>query len=132
MALIDSRILRATIAGSFGVAAFAVCIAGWWASTYMLPIWDVKKAVRGKLADAESATFEHVSFSKASRVGCGYVSARNRTDGNTGKRHFILFPNGDLRFEPPAATNQGDTSHQIAALQKQASYAALIESNCFR
>ena len=130
MAFLDSRMFRAFIAGAFGLAVFAVCVTGWWASTYMIPIREVKAAVQKKLADAESATFEHVTFNKATRVGCGYVTAKNRMSGNGERTQFILFPNGDLWIAPPPDTKNGDTAHQIAALEKQAKDAALIVSHC--
>lgn len=131
-ALLQSRILHAVVSGAFGLAVFAVLVTGWWASTYMLPVSNVKNAVRAKLADPDSARFEHVWFSKETRIGCGYVSEKKATGGYEGTRHFIVFPDGSLQFEPAADVQQGDTSQRIAMLQRQVSYAALIKANCLR
>ena len=129
MAFLDSRLFRAFFAAAFGIAVFAVVVTGWWASTYMIPIRKVKDAVQEKLAGAESATFEHVIFNKATRVGCGYAIVKNRASGSPERMHFILFPNGELALAPPDST-EGDAAQQIAALEKQAKYAAQIVSNC--
>jgi hypothetical protein len=130
MSFLDSRIFRVFIAVAFGLAVFAVCITGWWASTYMIPIRDVKDAVQKKLADADSSTFEHVTFNKATRVGCGYAIVKNRAGAGVERTHFILFPNGDLALSPPSDTTGGDAAQQVAALEKQVNYATLIASNC--
>ena len=132
MALMDSRVVRAIVAALFGIAFSAVCVTGWWAYTYLRPVWDVRKAVQAKLGQAESPTFEHVSFNKATGVGCGFVDLKARAGSTVGKTHFILFSNGDLRFEPKADPKQTETAQQVAALQKQVDYAKLIESSCFR
>ncbi len=131
MSFLDTRIFRALVAVAFGLAVFAVCITGWWASTYMIPIREVKAEVQKKLADADAASFEHVTFNKATRVGCGYATVKNRAGAAGPERtHFILFPNGDLALSPPGEATEGDAAQQIAALEKQAQYAALIVSNC--
>lgn len=132
MALMDSRVVRAIVAGLFGIAFSAVCVTGWWAYTYLRPVWDVRKAVQAKLGDAESPAFEHVSFNKATGVGCGFVDLKTRADGPAGKTHFILFPSGELRFEPKIDPKQTDAAQQVAALQKQVDYAKLLETSCFR
>ena len=129
MAFLDSRWFRAFFAAAFGIAVFAVVVTGWWASTYMIPVRQVRDAVQEKLGGGEPARFEQVIFNKATRVGCGYALVKNRAGGGTERTHFILFPNGELALAP-ADTAEGDAAQQIAALEKQARYAALIVSNC--
>ena len=126
---IESRGVHALLAVAFAIAVFAVAVTGWWASTYWIPLQDVKGAVRTRIANGGSAQFEHVWYSKQTRVGCGYVSVQGPAGGPRDKKHFILFPGGELQLEPPRET-PGDAVQQIAALEKQASYARAIRANC--
>ncbi|OUM00875.1 hypothetical protein A8M77_19505 [Variovorax sp. JS1663] len=123
--------MHALLAVAFGIAVFAVAVTGWWASTYWIPLQDVKGAVRAKLDNGASAQFEHVWYSKQTRVGCGYVSVKEPAGGYKGKKHFILFPGGELQLEPSRET-QGDAAQQIAALEQQARYAQAIRANCLQ
>ena len=131
MAFLDSRWFRAFFAAAFGIAVFAVVVTAWWASPYMIQVGQVRDAVQEKLGGGEPATFEQVIFNKATRVGCGYALVKNRAGGGTERTrtHFILFPNGELALAP-SDTTEGNAAQQIAALEKQARYAALIVSNC--
>ena len=49
MAFLDSRWFRAFFAAAFGIAVFAVVVTAWWASTYMIPVGQVRDAVQEKL-----------------------------------------------------------------------------------
>jgi hypothetical protein len=129
MAFIDSRPFRLVFAAAFGLAVFAVCITGWWASTYLLAIRDVKSAVGKQLADATSVSFEQVTFNKATRIGCGSVNVAKSGVGKVERSQFILFADGTLELSPPEL-KEGDPTLQIAALEKQSAYAKLIVKNC--
>lgn len=129
--LVESRGLHALLAVAFGIAVFAVAVTGWWASTYWIPLQEVKSAVQAKLGNGASARFEHVWYSKQTRVGCGYVSVKAPAGGYQDKKHFILFPGGELQIEPPRVT-QGDAAQQIAALEQQARHAQAIRANCLQ
>ena len=106
--------------------AGAAALAGWW---FYWPIYQVQSEVRARLSDPESARFRDVSFNRAKRAGCGWVNAKNRMGGYVGNTHFIIFPDGDLRFEP-ADTEFGSSEQKIENLQKQINYLTLVESNC--
>ncbi|WP_076999940.1 hypothetical protein [Variovorax sp. KK3] len=128
---IESRVLHAAVAIGLALAVFAVCVTGWWYSTYLVPIQDVKEAVRAKLDGKEPARFEHVWYSKQTRVGCGYVAVKDAGGKYGENRHFILLADGNAQFEPPREA-KGDAAQQIAALEEQARYAQAIRSNCLR
>ncbi|MBU1360844.1 MAG: hypothetical protein KKC79_17935 [Gammaproteobacteria bacterium] len=137
MALLDSRVLRAVIAALFGIAFAAVCLTGWWAYTHWRPIWDVEKAVAAKLGNASGSDFDHVTFNRATGVGCGFVELKAGASAagapGPGKAHFILFPTGELKFEPRSEEVKGPASDaQVEALKNRIAYSKLIESNCLR
>lgn len=93
------------------------------------PIEAVKASVRERLKDPNSAQFERVIFNPEKGVGCGYVNAKNSMGGYIGSSHFILFPDGDLRFDP--SDNLPDNLDlRIDALQKQLNYNVLAQANC--
>ena len=130
--LVESRALHALVAVAFGIAVFAVGVTGWWASTYLIPLQEVRDAVRTRLGNAESARFEHVWYSKQTGIGCGYVSVKNAAGGGyQDMRHFILFPGGDLQLEPLRDT-KSDAAQQIAALEQQARHGLAVRANCLR
>lgn len=62
-------------------------------------------------------------------VGCGIVNARNSMGGYAGARHFILFPDGDLRFEPESSS-AGSTTDQLEAAQRSLNYLYLVKGYC--
>ena len=126
---IESRVLHAIVAVGLAAAVFAVGVTGWWASTYMIPLWKVEDTVRAKVENGESARFEHVWYSKQTRIGCGYVRVKDASGRYKDERHFILFPGGELQLEPvPDA--KSDTAQQIAMLEQQARHAQAIRANC--
>ena len=86
---------------------------------YFKPVEVVKDRVRSVLKDPDSAKFENVKYFKKTDVGCGFVNARNSMGGYIGKRIFVAFPDGDVRFHP--------TDLDAAA---RINFIVLVEANC--
>ena len=104
--------------------------ASWYYVYSIKPLQTIEAEVRARLIDPDSAKFEGVTFNRGKSVGCGFVNARNRMGGYIGRTHFVLFPDGDLRFGPNEDASTGDTSAKLLAAQQQSNYLTLVDSNC--
>jgi hypothetical protein len=116
---------KAIFSGVVLLMLVAVGFGAWW----YWPIYQIELDVKSRLNDPESARFSDVSFNRTKRTGCGFVNAKNRMGGYIGKTHFIIFPDGDLRFEP-SDDGYGDPERRIESLQKRINYLTLVDSNC--
>lgn len=86
-----------------GCGALALVSAASWAiyrAQVVSPEMAMKKQVVGYLVDPESARFRSIYLSPKDGVICGVVNAKNRMGGYTGDTRFMLFQDGDMRFEP--------------------------------
>ena len=104
------------------LAIFAACIGVWW---YHWPIWQVEARVKSRLSDPARASFSGVVYHKSTGAACGYVNGRDPSD----KTHFILMPDGEVRFDPKEPVH-GSTLQQLESLRKHADYLALAYAHC--
>lgn len=117
--------MRALASIVVGVALFAGCLAAWW---FYWPVWKVESHVRGQLSTGW-ATFSGVKYNRATGAGCGYVNAGNVRGVPQGTTHFILLPDGSLKFDPSDRVT-GTTLQQLEALRKHSDYLALVYARC--
>ena len=110
-----------------GLSALAAAAALW---RFYLPVWRVEQDVKRHLYDPDSAKFSAVTFNRAKSAGCGVVNAKNRMGGYTGDTHFILFPDGELRFGPTEDGGGASLERKIEILDKEIAYAKLVEGYC--
>lgn len=115
--------MRALMSILGGLAVFAGCATAWW---FYWPVWRIESQVRTKLPSASLADFSSVTYNRATRSGCGYVMTGQ---GSTGRRHFILLPDGKVEFDPQAQV-RGSTLQQLQALQMHANYLSLVYAHC--
>ncbi|MBO9516112.1 MAG: hypothetical protein J7549_18505 [Variovorax sp.] len=108
-----------------GTALFAGGLAVWW---FYLPVWKVETNVRSQLPDG-FATFSGVKYNRATGAGCGYVNVGNRPGLPRGTTHFVLLPDGSLKFDPDERVS-GSIVQQLEALRKHADYLALVYARC--
>lgn len=120
-----AKVIGASI-GAAAVLLSAAIAGGWW---FYWPVHQVETQVRARLNDPESARFSGVTFNRTKSVGCGLVNAKNRMGGYVGDTYFIIFPDGDLRFEPAEPSSSGDVE-KLAALKEQLNFRTLMSSNC--
>jgi hypothetical protein len=117
--------MRALVSILVGIALFVGSLAAWWV---YWPVWKVEAHVRQQLP-AGSATFSGVKYNRSTGAGCGYVNAGNSFGAARGTTHFILLPDGSLRFDPPDRVT-GTTLQQLEAIRKHSDYLALVYSRC--
>jgi hypothetical protein len=101
-----------------------------WAAITYLPTRKVEQAVRDRLRDPDSAIFRDVHYYSNNQVGCGMVNAKNGMGGYVGYRAFILFPDGDLRFEPEGTGEFGLPEQRLEAAQKTLNFITLAQQSC--
>ena len=118
--------MRASISILAGIAVFLGAVAGWW---FYWPVWRVEAQVRSQIAPADFARFSSVKYNRVTGTGCGYVDAGNGSGAPAGKTHFILLPDGSLKFDPNDRI-AGSTTQQLEALRKHADYLALVYARC--
>ena len=122
--------MRALVSILVGLAVFAGCAGAWWV---YWPLWQIESRVKTKLPEAKTANFSSVTYNRATRSGCGYVDAQvgagAPAGSPTGKRHFILMPDGKLEFDPDDRL-RGSSLQQLQALQKHANYLSLVYTHC--
>ncbi len=116
--------MRALMAILGGLAVFAGCAGAWW---FYWPVWQVESQVKNRLPDARSAQFSSVTYNRATRAGCGYVTTQDSAPA--GRTHFILMPDGTLRMDPETQV-RGTTLQQLEALKQHASYLSLVYMHC--
>ncbi len=121
----ERRPLRLFICFAASLSVFAASIGGWW---YYRPIWQVEARVKAMLPVSDKAHFSGVTFDKSTGTGCGYVDAEPN-DRSRGRTHFILMPDGSLKFDPKDRV-QGTTLQQLESVRKHAEYLALVYSRC--
>lgn len=63
------------------------------------PYYKAKAAVRNNLIDPESAQFDGLFTNKKTGAVCGYVNAKNKMGGYTGKKIFIVYSGGTVDFD---------------------------------
>src|SRR4051812_49039853 len=107
--------MRALVSILVGVGFFVSSIAVWW---FYWPVWKVETNVRMQLPGGFAA-FSGVRFNRATGAGCGYVNAGNRPGAPQGKTHFVLLPDGSVRFDPNDRVT-GNTLQQLEAMRKHA------------
>lgn len=117
--------MRALVSILAGVTLFVSSIAVWW---FYWPVWKVETNVRKQLPDGFTS-FSGVKFNRTTGAGCGYVNAGNRPGAPQGKTHFVLLPDGSVKFDP-ADRVTGSTLQQLEALRKHADYLALVYARC--
>ncbi|MDM0065011.1 hypothetical protein [Variovorax sp. J31P207] len=108
-----------------GIAVFAGCLAAWW---FYWPAWKVEAHVREQLR-VGTATFSGVKYNRVTGAGCGYVNAGNSRGLPQGTTHFVLLPDGSLKFDPSDRVT-GSTLQQLEALRKHSDYLALVYARC--
>jgi len=108
------------------ISVFAVCLGGWW---FYWPIWQVESQVKNRLPEARFAVFSGVTFNKSTRTGCGYVRADDRSGRFADGTHFILLPDGDVKFDPKDRI-RGTTLQQLESLRNHTDYLALVYDRC--
>ena len=117
--------MRALVSILVSVALFVSSIAVWW---FYMPVWNVETNVRKQLPDG-FASFSGVKFNRATGAGCGYVNAASIPGAPHGKTHFVLLPDGTVKFDPNDRIT-GTTLQQLEALRKHADYLALVYARC--
>ncbi|MEJ7687944.1 MAG: hypothetical protein WKG52_13690 [Variovorax sp.] len=122
----EPRSWRLVICALASLSVFAACIGGWW---HYRPIWEIEARVKAILPAHERARFSNVTFDKSTNTGCGYVDAEDRGGRSRGKTHFILLPDGSLKFDPKDRV-QGTTLQQLESVRNHAEYLALVYSRC--
>lgn len=118
--------MRALVSILVAVALFVGSLAGWW---FYWPVLKVEAHVRDKLPSAASATFSGVKFNRTTGAACGYVNAGSNAGPAHGTTHFILLPDGSLKFDPTDRVT-GSTLQQLEAVRKHSDYLALVYSRC--
>jgi hypothetical protein len=108
------------------VTVFAACLGGWW---FYWPVWQVEARVKSRLPEPAAASFSGVVYNKKTGTACGYVSASDPRGGPTGKTHFILMPDGELRLDPKDPI-RGNTLQQLESLRRHADYLSLAYARC--
>jgi hypothetical protein len=117
--------MRAMASILVGLALFVGSIAAWW---FYWPVWKVESHVREQLPTG-FATFSGVKYNRATGAGCGFVNAGPSHGGPQGTTHFILLPDGSLKFDPSDRVT-GTTLQQLEALRKHSDYLALVHARC--
>ncbi|MDM0073448.1 hypothetical protein QTH90_03590 [Variovorax sp. J2P1-59] len=117
--------MRTLVSILTATAIFAGCIAAWW---FYWPIWRVESHVREHLRTGV-ATFSSVKYNRATGAGCGYVNAADSRQAPSGTTHFILLPDGSLKFDPSDRVT-GNTLQQLEAIRKHSDYLALVYARC--
>ncbi|MGJ7506031.1 hypothetical protein [Variovorax sp. GT1P44] len=117
--------MRALVSIVVGIALFVGCLAAWW---FYWPVWKVEAHVREKLP-AGAATFSGVKYNRSTGAGCGFVNAGSIAGGVQGTTHFILLPDGSLKFDPTDRVT-GSTLQQLEAIRKHSDYLALVYARC--
>lgn len=112
------------IGTAFVVALCAIGVGVWYWPTY-----QAHEQVRSQLVDPSSAKFGDIVISKKSKSICGSVNARNRMGGYTGFTSFILFADGELRFEPSDSGGY-TTQEKLDSVNKQINWLNLLIANC--
>ena len=70
-------------------------------------IREAQEAVSSDLIDPMSATFTDVTATETGSAVCGYVNAKNRLGGYTGKKRFVWVRGGTAQVEPePSRSSQ--------------------------
>jgi hypothetical protein len=115
--------MRALVCTLVGLAVLASGIASWW---FYWPVWRVEMQVKRKLPPATVAAFSNVTYNRSTGTGCGYLSA---SGAPRGEMHFILLPDGSLRFDPDDRI-QGSTLQQLEILRRHVDYLALVYARC--
>lgn len=118
------------------LAGFVVVVAAagltWW--LLFEPVNKVERAVKDTLNDPASAVFKQVAFFKKTGAGCGYVNAKNKMGGYVGFASFILFPDGEVRFEPVEEMESSDPAEKIKVLERRIqqleNWLTLVRANC--
>ncbi len=121
--------MRALVSILAGLTVF-VALMGTWTSYG--PIWQAETRVRTQLASADFFSgFSEVKVNRATGSACGYVDAGHAaaTSGLSGRTHFVLLPDGRVRFDPHGSVT-GSTLQQLQALEKNAEYLALVYARC--
>ncbi|MDM0107055.1 hypothetical protein QTH97_19070 [Variovorax sp. J22R24] len=117
--------MRALTSILVGITLFVGCLAAWW---FLWPVWKVEAHVRQQLPTS-FATFSGVKYNRATGAGCGYVNAGNSQGVLHGTTHFILLPDGSLKFDPSDRV-AGTTLQQLEAIRKHSDYLALVYARC--
>lgn len=85
--------------------ALAIVLAILLSSCEQLPgeINDAKREVRRNLIDPDSAKFESVDINEKTGAVCGFVNAKNRMGGYTGRNPFVYEKDSGVTLvqEPP-------------------------------
>ncbi|VTU35983.1 hypothetical protein [Variovorax sp. PBL-E5] len=115
--------MRALVCTLVGLAVFAGCTAAWW---FYWPVWQVEMQVKRKLPASGVAAFSNVTYNRSTRTGCGYLNA---TGAPRAEMHFILMPDGSLKFDPDERV-QGSTLQQLEVLRRHVDYLALVYARC--
>lgn len=120
---------RARIA-MVGVVLIAAAGAGYWVwnSRFSPEATGIERAKR-YLKDPDSARFDDIHTTPKGVV-CGTVNAKNSLGGYVGYRQFILFPDGDMRWEPLGAPSTAPTIEQVNAAQERVNFVTLALANC--
>lgn len=108
------------------ISVFAACVGGWW---FYWPIWQVQSHVKTRIPEARFAEFSGVTYNKSTGTGCGYVRADDRSGRVSGRTHFILLPDGDVKFDPKDPIS-GNTLQRLESLRKHTDYLALVYDRC--
>ncbi len=90
----------------------------------------VMERVRSSLIDPESARFEDVRAYPALNSGCGFVNAKNRMGGYTGRRQFVALPDGSIAFAPAGDDGIGSLNDRISRQQKLVEFLQLAVRSC--
>lgn len=92
--------MKRKLSASLLLAALVLTIgavAAWWVYA---PVNKIKSIVRTALLDPDSAQFTEVEFHSATESGCGYVNAKNKVGGYTGRKLFVASLSGQVEFAP--------------------------------
>lgn len=90
----------------------------------------VKDAVRRQLLDPDSAKFYGVIVSKDTGSTCGYVNAKNRMGGYSGKSLFYVTREMDVIMEPTGDRDSYDSEKAIGAIHEHMAFLKEIRKNC--
>lgn len=123
--------MKKGLAAGLVVGLAGLVAAGWWVwSGWFSPVARATEQVRALLKDPDSAKFDQVTVHPGKGTVCGYVNAKNGMGGYAGSRAFILFPDGDIRWQPPGEDTAAPTAVRLEQVQLQINFVQLASVNC--